>query len=243
VNDHVLGASAGGAGDRSWPPRWIHAVAFVLVALGASMLVMGMAFALLATLRIAYTTSSHFTERGPTVPDRASEQASSVPPSSPKPPALTVPTAPGPIQELATRTKTETLKPAETDAPTQPTPSEPVRAASAVTELSSLPDTAKAGALPLRAPTSAKDAGLGSEQVVALDRNGSPAVDATGRLATGPSPVGTRIDPQPKPHPAVKRHPKVPRHVNRKPARVGTWPLTDPFQPPAAANRAPTNFR
>jgi hypothetical protein len=235
VNDHVLGASAGGAGDRSWPPRWIHAVAFVLVALGASMLVMGMAFALLATLRIAYTTSSHFTERGPTTPDRASEPSSSALPSSK--------TAPGPIQDFAIRTKTETIRLVQTDGAT-PTPSEPVSAASA-TELSSLPDTPKAGALALRAPTGAQDVGLmtNSEQVVALDRNGSPAVDATGRLATSPGSVGTRIDPQPKPRPAFKRHPKVPRHVNRKPVRVDTWPLTDPFQPPAAANRAPTNFR
>jgi hypothetical protein len=245
ANDHVGGASVGNPYHRSWPSRWINALAFIVVALGGSMLVMAVAFGLLATLRMAYTSSNPFVEAGAGAQSRLAEQKqpSTILPSNP----MTASRGPAPelqpslgYRELPTSGLATTAVDAiEGDEGILAA----ARANSGSPELLRSTPTGDSvgGGLP---PISPKDADpiARPKQLPAVKGGGAQAVEDSGLPKAGRA-ASARIDPQTRVRLAPKRHPKLTRHGHRTPIRVVSWPPIDPFQPPPAAGRPPPKFR
>jgi hypothetical protein len=249
ANDHVGGASVGNtcnrSSNRAWPSRWMNALAFIVVALGGSMLVMAVAFGLLATLRMAYTSSNPFADAGAGAQNRLAEpeQTSSISPLYPM--SATRGSAPALQPALGYREMPNSgladpaLDAVERD---DVVPAAAPAKADGRELLRSTPtDDSATGAL---LPINTKDGTVArTQQLPEVKEGGAQALEDSGLPKAG-RPASIRVDPQTKPRLAAKRHPKLPRHGHRAPVRVVSWPPPDPFfQSPTAAGRAAAKFR
>jgi hypothetical protein len=225
--------------------RWLCALGFILLALSASMLVMGLAVALITTFEIPKValTQSRVSERtrwssGPS--DVAGSPTAMLPPVAQPPSEQAEPEQRPMLPEGDDRSGPRTEVPAQ-PREASPTPetqeSEPAGSVAAVAPLTALTGTQEGGEPPAEPPTSSADP-LASNHSAELP--GPPPLPAT---ATPPAPAAAagRTEPARKGHPSTRHAAKTVAHraVRRSGLRPAPWPANSGFFGPPTATFGP----